>query len=105
MNKRSFVSDARVTLCALVLAACSSAQPQVDHAATRSIRRLSSAERAWVERTLATLSVREKAGQLVMPWVGGEYSAVDSEAFDSVSTWVSDEAVGGLVVSVGLPHS
>ncbi|CAN5851888.1 hypothetical protein BH23GEM3_BH23GEM3_13600 [soil metagenome] len=59
----------------------------------------------WVERTLASLTLREKVGQLVMPWVGGEYAAVDSPEFDQIARWVEEDRVGGLIVSVGLPHS
>ena len=63
------------------------------------------AAREWVETTLASLTTRQKAGQLVMPWVGAEYTAVDSEAFDRLREWVETDGVGGLVLSVGLPHS
>jgi beta-N-acetylhexosaminidase len=61
--------------------------------------------REWVERTLASLTLREKVGQLVMPWVGGEYAAVDSHEFDQLRRWVEEDRVGGLIVSVGMPHS
>ena len=60
---------------------------------------------AWIERTLASLTLRQKVAQLVMPWVSGEYLAVDSEGFDRLLEWVEREGVGGLVVSVGMPHS
>ncbi|HEX6037280.1 glycoside hydrolase family 3 protein [Longimicrobium sp.] len=61
--------------------------------------------RAWVERTLASLTLREKAGQLVFPWVGGEYAAEDSPEMDRLLEWVEREGIGGIVISVGLPHS
>ena len=60
---------------------------------------------AWVEEMLARLTLREKAGQLVMPWVGGEYTAVDSPEFDRLRRWVEEDRVGGVIVSIGLPHS
>jgi beta-glucosidase-like glycosyl hydrolase len=66
---------------------------------------LRATERDWVETTLASLSLREKVGQLVMPWVGGEYTAVDSPEFDRLLEWVESQRVGGLILSVGLPHS
>lgn len=66
---------------------------------------ISPADADWVRRTLAGLSLREKVAQMVMPWVGGEYTAVDSEAFDRLREWVERDRVGGLIVSVGLPHS
>lgn len=61
--------------------------------------------RAWVERTLASLSLREKAGQLVFPWIGGEYAAEDSPEMDRLREWVEREGIGGIVISIGLPHS
>ena len=60
---------------------------------------------AWVDRTLAGLDLRRKAGQLIMPWVGGDYVPVDSPEFDRLRDWVETHGVGGLVVSVGMPHS
>jgi beta-N-acetylhexosaminidase len=60
---------------------------------------------AWVESTLAALSLREKVAQLIMPWVGADYTAIDSPEFDQVRGWVEDDQVGGLILSVGMPHS
>ncbi|MEP0548705.1 MAG: glycoside hydrolase family 3 protein [Rhodothermales bacterium] len=59
----------------------------------------------WVERTLAALTLHEKIGQLLMPWVGGEYVALDSPEFDRIRAWVEEDGVGGLILSMGLPHS
>src|SRR5690606_2250311 len=59
----------------------------------------------WVERTLAGLSLRQKVAQLVMPWVGADYTALDSPEFERVRRWVEEDGVGGLVLSVGMPHS
>ena len=39
---------------------------------------LSSGDRQWIERTLASLTLPEKIGQLIMPWVAGDYTAVGS---------------------------
>ena len=72
--------------------------------ATRSAE-LDAEARAWVERTLASLSLREKAGQLVFPWTGGEYVAADSPEMDRLLEWVEREGIGGIVISIGLPHS
>jgi beta-N-acetylhexosaminidase len=61
--------------------------------------------RAWVDSTHASLSLREKVGQLIMPWVGGEYAAVGSPEFEQLRRWVEDERVGGLIISIGSPLS
>ncbi|HVS61309.1 MAG TPA: glycoside hydrolase family 3 N-terminal domain-containing protein, partial [Gemmatimonadaceae bacterium] len=66
---------------------------------------LTAADQRWVERTLASLTLREKVGQLIMPWVGGDYAAVGSPEFEQVRKWVQDDGVGGLVLSIGLPLS
>jgi len=66
---------------------------------------LSAADERWVEQTLSSLSLRKKVGQLIMPWVGGEYAAVGSPEFEQVRKWVQDDEVGGLVLSIGMPLS
>jgi beta-N-acetylhexosaminidase len=40
-----------------------------------------------------------------MPWVPGEYAAVGSPEYEQVRAWVEDDKVGGLILSIGLPHS
>jgi beta-N-acetylhexosaminidase len=87
-----------------LLCACTS-QPQATAPAPRAIGALSSSQRAWVDRTLSSLSLREKIGQMMMPWVGGHYVAVDSEDFDTLAAWVQRDGIGGLVMSVGMPLS
>ena len=67
--------------------------------------KLSDADQRWIDRTLASLTLREKIGQLMMPWVGGDYAAVGSAEFEEVRKWVQDDGVGGLVLSIGLPLS
>jgi beta-N-acetylhexosaminidase len=62
-------------------------------------------DRIWIDKTLASLPLREKIGQLIMPWVGGDYTAVGSAEFEQVRKWVQEDGVGGLVLSIGLPLS
>src|SRR5688572_1505905 len=59
----------------------------------------------WVNRTLHSLTLREKVGQMMMPWIGGHYVAIDSEDFDTLAAWVERDGIGGLVISVGMPLS
>jgi beta-N-acetylhexosaminidase len=66
---------------------------------------LSTADQRWVERSLSSLTLREKVGQLIMPWVSGGYAAVGSLEFEQVRKWVENDRVGGLVLSIGLPLS
>lgn len=66
---------------------------------------LTPAESSWVEHTLASLTLRQRVGQLIMPWLGGEYAAVGSPEFEQARRWVQDDEVGGLVLSIGEPLS
>ncbi|MBI4542331.1 MAG: glycoside hydrolase family 3 C-terminal domain-containing protein [Gemmatimonadetes bacterium] len=50
---------------------------------------------------LSGLTVREKAAQLVMPWIGGEYWASDNDAMEEALRLATEEGVGGFVVGVG----
>jgi beta-N-acetylhexosaminidase len=111
-------SKLRLAALTIVLA-CTPAQlripptPEVDASAQRMLGSanpgattpLSAADQRWVEKTLASLTLREKIGQLIMPWVGGDYAAVGSPEFEQVRRWVQDDGVGGLVLSIGLPLS
>ncbi len=111
----------RLALCAAIALACAPTQttmqptiaPGVDASARRllgpaspgAMAPLSSADSRWVEKTLASLTLHQKIGQLIMPWVGGDYAAVGSPEFEQVRKWVQDDEVGGLVLSIGLPLS
>jgi beta-glucosidase-like glycosyl hydrolase len=48
---------------------------------------------------LATLSLEEKVGQVLMPWLPGDYSAFDSDAFARATAWVDSLQVGGIIIS------
>lgn len=52
---------------------------------------------------LATLSVREKVGQLIVPWLSGAYTALDDSVFLDAARWVDALQVGGIIISVGSP--
>jgi beta-N-acetylhexosaminidase len=57
----------------------------------------------YVESLIDSLSVRDKVGQLVVPWLLGNYAAYDSEEYDTLKVWVDSLGVGGIVISVGPP--
>ena len=48
-----------------------------------------------------SLTLREKAAQLVMPWIAGDYWATDAAALDSALRLAADDGVGGFIVGVG----
>lgn len=118
MTDIQFMNSRRAFFFTLLLAACTPALQPADpnvsggpatrllgKASPGSATPLSSQDSAWVEATLASLSARERVAQLVMPWVPGEYAAVGSPEYEQVRGWVEDDKVGGLILSMGLPHS
>jgi beta-glucosidase-like glycosyl hydrolase len=56
-----------------------------------------------LDSLLYSLSLEEKVGQLLMPWLSGSYAALDAEGFLRAAAWVESFAIGGIVVSVGSP--
>jgi beta-N-acetylhexosaminidase len=107
-TRRPAPAPGRLSLCLLAaLSACAPAARPGGAPVTPPgpLRELTAQDQAWVERMLASLSTREKVAQMVMPWVSGDYVAVDSPEFDRLRDWVEGEEVGGLVLSMGLPHS
>jgi len=57
----------------------------------------------WADSVLATLSLRDKAAQMVWPWVLGDYTAADDPTYARVVGLVRDQRVGGVIISVGSP--
>ncbi|HEV2706915.1 MAG TPA: glycoside hydrolase family 3 N-terminal domain-containing protein [Pyrinomonadaceae bacterium] len=61
------------------------------------------AEYRWVEATLKSLSLRERAGQLIVAVTSGEYANATGERLAEVRRQVSENGVGGLIVRGGSP--
>ena len=59
----------------------------------------------WVDETLASLSLRERIAQLVVPWIPGAYASSSDASFRTLERWVTEEGIGGVVISIGSPHS
>ncbi|MCU0453105.1 MAG: serine hydrolase [Bacteroidetes bacterium] len=55
----------------------------------------------WVDRTLASLTLEEKAGQLVHVWTMLPYHAEDSEDWQALTRLIRDRKIGGLIASIG----
>lgn len=60
-------------------------------------------DRSWAERTLAELTLEEKAGQLLMPWVLGDFAPEGSESHERVFRFIEEQKIGGVIMSVGTP--
>src|SRR5687767_11294911 len=57
----------------------------------------------WVDSVLASLSVREKAAQMVWPTVLGDYVTTGHPQWRRLDRWIREEKVGGFTMSVGSP--
>ena len=81
---------------AAVLASCATTQ-----AATTGQSSLS--DNAWADSVLATMPLRDKAAQMVWPWILGDYTASDNPAFTRVERLIREQKLGGAIMSVGSP--
>lgn len=53
---------------------------------------------SWVETTLKKMTVREKLGQLLMPYYFGVFASTDSPAYKELTHEVEENKIGGLIV-------
>ena len=60
-------------------------------------------DEGWVERTLTGLTLRQKVGQLIMPWVLGDFAPEGSPSHDRILEYIEDQGIGGVIMSVGSP--
>ena len=59
--------------------------------------------RTWAERTLGSLSLEDKAGQLIMPILMGDFAPQGSSAGRRARAMIEEHQVGGIIISVGSP--
>ncbi|MDB4889188.1 MAG: beta-N-acetylhexosaminidase [Gemmatimonadetes bacterium] len=85
----------------IAVAACAAARPMsTGHAITV---RGTTSDIAWADSVLTTLSLRDKAAQMVWPWILGDYTATDNAAWTRVEKMVREQKLGGAIISVGGP--
>ena len=60
-------------------------------------------ESRWVDSVMSTLTLREKAAQMVWPTVLGDYASGDSPQWRRLIDQIGREKVGGYTISVGSP--
>lgn len=58
---------------------------------------------SWADSVLASLTLREKAAQMVWPTVLGDYTAGNSPQWQRLADNIQREKVGGFTISVGSP--
>jgi beta-N-acetylhexosaminidase len=66
-------------------------------------RALTAAQQQWVDSTLASLSLRDRVGQMVMVWVLGDYTSNGDSTFAEVRRWIEQDHIGGVSMSLGTP--
>jgi beta-N-acetylhexosaminidase len=57
----------------------------------------------WAEGLLAEMTLTEKVGQLIMPWVLGDFAPEGSASHDRVLEYIEEQGIGGVIMSVGSP--
>src|SRR5688572_14247140 len=55
----------------------------------------------WVDQTIKKLTVDQMVGQLIMPRFAALYTSSDSEIFDTLSRYVREAHVGGIIAFGG----
>ena len=63
------------------------------------------AEAAWADSVLASLSLRERVGQMFMRWVPGVPPADTSRTGRAIREWVEVDRIGGVIISIGPPST
>jgi beta-N-acetylhexosaminidase len=64
---------------------------------------LTERQRHWIDSTLASLSLRERVGQMVMVWMLGDYTNVHDSSYAELIRWVERDGIGGVSMSLGTP--
>ena len=62
-----------------------------------------SASSRWTDSVLASMTLREKAAQIVWPSLYGDYTSGDSPQWRRLTQYIQQEKVGGFTISVGSP--
>ena len=92
--------------CASVSPSSATSTPTPARAATpisRAVAANPAADAKWADSVLATLSLRQKAAQMVWVWTLGDYTAADASSFTNIERQIRELELGGAIVSVGGP--
>jgi len=100
---RTIVTLSTLTAVAILAAGARTHRAADAPPAARSWADSSSAARSWADSVLATMTLRQKAAQMVWPSLVGDYVSVDAAQWRLLRHDVLDEQVGGVTVSVGSP--
>ena len=92
---------------ALALAGCATAAVGTGTAASRGSIAAACGEvvgaEKWADCALARMTPREKAAQMVWPQLYGDYMPDDDPTWRRLSGYITEQKVGGLIMSIGSP--
>ncbi len=94
---------AALLLAALLPAACAGTKPPATPASAPAAAAAARPGGDWVEGTLASLSLEEKAGQLVVARISTWHANLASDPARQMASLAKDVGVGGFIVSRGDP--
>ncbi|HEY5086442.1 MAG TPA: glycoside hydrolase family 3 N-terminal domain-containing protein [Gemmatimonadaceae bacterium] len=57
----------------------------------------------WADSVLTTMTLRDRAAQMVWPNIYGDYVADDALSWRRITSYVRDQKVGGILMSIGSP--
>jgi beta-N-acetylhexosaminidase len=57
----------------------------------------------WTQAVMEAMTLRQKVGQMIMPWVMGDFSPEGSTGFQRLVRMVDEHELGGIIISVGTP--
>jgi beta-N-acetylhexosaminidase len=97
----------------LLIPACSPAEEgEGEAAAAESPERprvpalqIDDAAAAWVDETLAAMTLRQRVAQLVFPWLSGQAPSANPQEMARMRQWVTADEVGGFIISTGAPEA
>ena len=96
-------STSLLAAAALAASAACASSPQAASPAGAPAPSVAGGPTPWADSVLATLSVRDKAAQMVWPWVLGDWAPDGTDAWRRTVDWVEKDHVGGIIISVGPP--
>src|SRR5207247_3931287 len=70
---------------------------------TGSPRQTRTVSSRWTDSVLGSMTLREKAAQIVWPSVFGDYVSGDSPQWRRLTQYIQQDKVGGFTISVGSP--
>ena len=93
-----------VLVSGLVIGSCRPGEEAPGTTASTALTASQEEAEAWAEKTLASLSLERKIGQMICEQVRGEYLPEDDPGFKRILSLVRDHGIGALVVYGGTPQ-